>query len=221
MRLRRGQGLLWALGIVILLGLGELALRARYRQLVLPAGGAKPDAVTIVALGDSITAGWPGPPEQAWPARLEARLRAAYPAAAWRVVNAGAPGETAPMGYARFDRSVAAHAPDLTLIAFGLNDCHRYRHALDRWFEARVPVGPERSYLWRALQARVQRISQRLGRTGCAGLRARTDTATVPADDAGGVLRRAGRVDRPHARHREPARPAHHDAHLAAIAGGA
>ena len=43
MRLRRGQGLLWTLGIVILLGLGELALRARYRQLVLPAGGAKSD----------------------------------------------------------------------------------------------------------------------------------------------------------------------------------
>ena len=79
MRLIRRQGLWWALGVVLLLGLGELALRARYRQLVLPAGGAKPDAVTIVALGDSITAGWPGPPEQAWPARLEARLRAAYP----------------------------------------------------------------------------------------------------------------------------------------------
>ena len=81
------------------------------------------------------------------------------------MVNAGVPGETAPMGYARFDRSVAAHAPDVTLIAFGLNDCHRYRHALDRWFEARVPTGPERSYLWRAAQARVQRISQRLGWT--------------------------------------------------------
>ncbi len=163
MRLIRRQGLWWALGVVILLGLGELTLRTRYRQQVLPAGRTKPDAVTIVALGDSITAGWPGPPEQAWPARLEARLRAAYPAAAWRVVNAGVPGETAPMGYARFDRSVAAHAPDLTLIAFGLNDCHRNRHALDRWFEARVPSGPGRSYVWRALQARVARLRRRLG----------------------------------------------------------
>ena len=164
MRLRRGQGLLWTLGIVILLGLVELALRARYRQLVLPAGGAKSAEITIVALGDSITAGWPGSPEQAWPARLEARLRAAYPAAAWRIVNAGAPGNTAPMGYVRFNQEVAAYGPDLVLIAFGLNDCHRARHALDRWFEARVPVGPERSYLWRAMQARVVRIGRQLGR---------------------------------------------------------
>jgi lysophospholipase L1-like esterase len=148
---------LWSLGIVILLVLGELALRARYRQQVLPAGRRKPGEVTIVALGDSITAGWPGPPEQAWPAQLAARLQAAYPAVAWRVVNAGGPGDTAPMGYDRFDRDVAGHAPDVVLIAFGLNDCHRNRHALDRWFEARVPAGPERSYLWRTVQARIGR----------------------------------------------------------------
>lgn len=164
MRQRRGQGLLWTLGIVILLGLGELALRARYRQHTLSAAEAKLTGITIVALGDSITAGWPGSPAQAWPARLQTRLHAEYPAVAWHIVNAGAPGNTAPMGYVRFNQEVAAYGPDLVLIAFGLNDCHRARHALDRWFEARVPVGPERSYLWRSMQARVVRIGRQVGR---------------------------------------------------------
>ena len=164
MRLNRGRGLLWALGIMILLALAELALRARYRQHVLPTGRNNPAGVTLVALGDSITAGWPGPPDQAWPARLAARLRAEFPPVTWRIINAGAPGDTAPMGYARFDRQVAVHGPDIVLIAFGLNDCRRSRHALDLWFAARVPVGRERSYIWRALRARVARIQHRLGR---------------------------------------------------------
>lgn len=163
MRLIRRRGLWWTLGVVLLLGLGELGLRARYRQLVLPVGRRKPAEVTIVALGDSITAGWPGPPDQAWPALLEAHLQVAYPAVAWRVVNAGVPGNTAPMGYARFDRDVAARAPDAVLIAFGLNDCNRARFGFDRRFEAHVPVGPERSYLWRAGQAQAERVGRRLG----------------------------------------------------------
>jgi len=151
------------LAAVLVLSAAELALRARYRRLVLPPEFRHRGKVTVVALGDSITAGWPGPPDQAWPAVIETRLKAAYPVVAWRVLNAGTPGNTAPMGCARFDREVAAHGPDVALIAFGLNDCHRARHALDRWFEARVPDGPELSYVWRALQARVARIGRRLG----------------------------------------------------------
>jgi lysophospholipase L1-like esterase len=146
-----------------LIGAAELALRGRYRRMVLPPEPPLGARITFVALGDSITAGWPGPPDMAWPARIEARLRAAYPDVAWHVVNAGAPGSTAPMGYARFNQEVAAHRPQLTLIAFGLNDCYQGRHALDRWFEARTPSGPGRSYVWRALQARGARISWRLG----------------------------------------------------------
>ena len=128
----------------------------------LPAGPA-PTRCTIVVLGDSIAAGSPGLSDRAWPALLASRLRAEYPNITWQVVNAGVPGSTAPMGYARFDRAVAAHVPDVVLIAFGLNDCHRARHALDLWFEARVPIGPERSYLWRAVQARVARIEPAAG----------------------------------------------------------
>ena len=165
MRLSRRQGLLWSLGIVMLLGLGigELALRARYRQQVLPVARKKPAEVTIVALGDSIAAGWPGSPDQAWPALLEAHLQAAYPGVTWQIVNAGVKGNTAPMGYARFDRDVAAQAPDAVLIAFGLNDCNRARFGLDRWLEASVPTGPERSDLWRSVQAQVERLGRHFG----------------------------------------------------------
>jgi lysophospholipase L1-like esterase len=151
------------LAAVLVLSAAELALRTRYRRRVLPPKPRHRGKVTVAALGDSITAGWPGSPDEAWPALIEARLKTTNPGVAWHVINAGEPGRTAPMGYARFDREVAAHAPDMVLIAFGLNDCHRARHALDRWFEARVPVGPQRSYVWRALLARVARTGRRLG----------------------------------------------------------
>ena len=139
----------------------ELALRARYRSRVLPPSTAtEPGKITIVALGDSITAGPVGAPDDAWPAILAARLRAGYRDVAWQVVNAGVPGDTAALGYARFDQDVAARGPQAVLIAFGLNDCNLARHAMDRWYESRVPVGPEQSYLWRAGQARIERLSR-------------------------------------------------------------
>jgi len=141
----------------------ELALRARYRRRVLPRGGPAAGQVTVVALGDSIVAGAPGPPAHAWPVLLAEHLRAAYPGVAWRVVNAGVSGDTAPQGYARFDRDVAAAGPQIVLIAFGLNDCHPAHHGMDRWFEADLPRGPARSYLFRVLRVRVARWGRRAG----------------------------------------------------------
>ncbi len=149
------------LGPAILLAAAELALRARYRRRALPAAPAGPGAITLVALGDSITA---GSPTASWPAALLARLRADHPRVAWTMVNAGVPGDTAPLGYARFVRDVAAAGPRLVLIGFGLNDCHPARHALDRWYERRLPAGAAGSYLWRAVAARAERLGRRLGR---------------------------------------------------------
>lgn len=151
------------LGAISLLIAAELALHARYRRHVLPPTLREQGYVTIVALGDSITAGWPGPSDQAWPALIEARLGAEYPDVPWQIVNAGAPGNTAPMGYLRFNREVAAHAPQVVLIAFGLNDCNLARHALDRWYERRVPVGAARCYLWRTVAARLERWGRQWG----------------------------------------------------------
>ncbi len=163
MRRREWRWLAVAVGAVTLLGAAELALRARYRQRVLPPTPPAPGTVTLVALGDSITAGTPGDPQAAWPTGLLAHLHASYPDVAWRVVNAGVPGDTAPLGYARFDRDVAAAGPQAVLIAFGLNDCYPDRHGLDRWLEGRLPVGLSRSYVWRAARSRLARLARRLG----------------------------------------------------------
>ena len=94
---------------------------------------------------------------------IQARLNAEYPDITWQVINAGAPGSTAPMGYSRFDREVAAHAPQVVLIAFGLNDCYPSRLALDGWLEDRVPKGLARSYVWRAGWSRLERLGRKLG----------------------------------------------------------
>ncbi len=159
----RWRWLALMVGAALLLATAELALRARYRQRVLPAGPARRGVMTIVALGDSITAGPAGAPAAAWPALLAARLQTGHPDVAWQVVNAGVPGDTAPLGYARFDRDVAARGPQAVLIAFGLNDCNLARHGMDRWYESRTPAGPAQSYLWRAGRVRLERLDQRLG----------------------------------------------------------
>ncbi len=154
----------WALvlGAVLVLTGAEWALRVRYRLRVLPAS-ADDAAVVVVALGDSITAGAPGDRAEAWPTVLAGRLQAAYPSVRWRVVNAGVSGDTAPLGFQRFERDVARHRPDAVLIAFGLNDCNPARYGLDLWFERQVPAGPARSFLWRAMAVRLQRLAGRLG----------------------------------------------------------
>jgi len=146
-------------GVAALLAAAELGLRVRYRLRVLPQT-SEPGTVAVVALGDSIAAGSPGPASDAWPALLAALLRAGHPEVAWRVVNAGVPGNTAPLGYARFDSDVAAADPRLVLIAFGLNDSNPARHGLDRRLEESVPRGMNRSYLWRTLRVRGVRLAR-------------------------------------------------------------
>jgi acyl-CoA thioesterase I len=78
--------------------------------------------VRIVALGDSLTAGFGLPREAAFPARLEAALKAR--GLAVEVVNAGVSGDTASGGLARLDWSVpeGAHA---VIVELGANDALR------------------------------------------------------------------------------------------------
>lgn len=151
------------LGVAVLVAGTELALRVRYRHRALPSSAAKDAGVILVALGDSITAGAPGDRTEAWPARLAAQLQVAYPHVRWRVVNAGVSGDTAVLGYHRFDSDVARNGPDGVLIAFGLNDCNPARYGLDLWLERQVPDGLTRSFLWRAIAVRLQRLAGRLG----------------------------------------------------------
>lgn len=85
-----------------------------------PALAAEP--VKIVALGDSLTAGFNLPAEDAFPAKLAAALKAKGIAAT--VANAGVSGDTASGGLARLDWSV----PDGTqavILELGANDALR------------------------------------------------------------------------------------------------
>ena len=76
----------------------------------------------ILAFGDSITAGFGLAPEEAFPARLEARLRAQGIAA--KVVNAGVAGDTTAGGLARLDWALA-DKPDVVILELGANDALR------------------------------------------------------------------------------------------------
>jgi acyl-CoA thioesterase-1 len=82
-------------------------------------GGAAPEAPVIVALGDSLTAGLGLPQDQAFPAQLEAALKARGIAA--RVVDAGVSGDTAAAGLARLDWALPDDA-SAVIIELGAND---------------------------------------------------------------------------------------------------
>ncbi len=86
------------------------------------AAPAAAQSLAVLAFGDSLTAGFGLPVEAAFPARLEARLRADGIAA--RVVNAGVSGDTTTAGLARLDWALA-EKPDIVILELGANDALR------------------------------------------------------------------------------------------------
>jgi acyl-CoA thioesterase-1 len=90
-----------------------------------PAPAPQGPQVHIVALGDSLFAGYGLRAEEAYPVRLEAALRAHGVNAS--VINAGVSGDTTEDGLARlqFTLSSQAQAPDMVLISLGGNDMLR------------------------------------------------------------------------------------------------
>lgn len=76
----------------------------------------------ILALGDSLTAGYGLPAEDGFTARLEAALEAAGVPAT--VVNGGVSGDTSAGGLARVDW-LMAEKPDLVIVELGANDALR------------------------------------------------------------------------------------------------
>lgn len=85
-----------------------------------PASRAQPAfAGTIVAVGDSLTAGYGVNEADAYPAQLEKKLQAAgFP---WRVVNAGISGETSSGTLSRV-AWVLKLKPDIAILETGAND---------------------------------------------------------------------------------------------------
>jgi acyl-CoA thioesterase I len=79
----------------------------------------RPDEGTIVAMGNSLTAGLGVPEEQAYPAQLEALLRSnGY---RFRVVNAGISGETSSGALSRTAWTLTLK-PDIVILETGAND---------------------------------------------------------------------------------------------------
>jgi acyl-CoA thioesterase-1 len=93
------------------------ATAARAAQAAAAAGPLK-----IVALGDSLTAGFGLPEDKAFPAKLQTVLRGkGYDVT---VINAGASGDTASGGLARLDWSVP-EGTDAVILELGANDALR------------------------------------------------------------------------------------------------
>lgn len=83
---------------------------------------ADPRPISILVLGDSLTAGFGLDPAQAYPALLENKLRrAGYDV---KVINAGVSGDTTADGLARLDW-VLQERPDAVILALGANDALR------------------------------------------------------------------------------------------------
>lgn len=116
-----------------------LKLFAALALVVLTAAGAAAAPVTVLALGDSLTAGLGVGPSEAFPARLEAALKAKGHDV--RVINAGVSGDTAADGAARLDWALAEPV-DAVIVELGANDALRglpvaqAEQALDRLLAA-------------------------------------------------------------------------------------
>ena len=80
------------------------------------------DEVTVVAFGDSLTAGYGLDPRDVFPVRLEHALREKGIAA--RVINAGVSGDTTAGGLARLDWSLSSK-PAVMILQLGGNDALR------------------------------------------------------------------------------------------------
>jgi len=79
-------------------------------------------AVRILVLGDSLAAGYGLPADQAFPARLEARLK--QDGFDVVLINAGVSGDTSAGGRARLDWALADR-PDIVIVELGANDALR------------------------------------------------------------------------------------------------
>ncbi|MCA0317515.1 MAG: arylesterase [Proteobacteria bacterium] len=87
-----------------------------------PAEAQAPREIRIVALGDSLTAGYQLPPGDAFPVKLQAALRARGHAVS--VENAGVSGDTSTGGLERLDWAIGDDV-DAVILELGANDALR------------------------------------------------------------------------------------------------
>ena len=80
-----------------------------------PGADALPAGATVLALGDSITAGVGAPAEASYPTQLAA-------ATGWNVINGGVSGDTSAQALQRLPALLAEHRPALVIVSIGGND---------------------------------------------------------------------------------------------------
>lgn len=87
------------------------------------ASAATEPAHTILIMGDSLSAGYGLPQDDAWPTLLERRLKTTSSAGRnYRVVNASISGETTAGGRSRLPALLDRHHPDIVILELGAND---------------------------------------------------------------------------------------------------
>ena len=72
----------------------------------------------LVALGDSITYGYPFSPADSWVEALRQKTR-------WQVINAGLSGDTLADMFSRLKQDVLAYHPDIVTLMGGTNDIYQ------------------------------------------------------------------------------------------------
>ena len=114
----------WAYGPAFrLVNLGRRAAVAVFCATLLLASATPSMAATkLLALGDSLTAGFGLAPEQGFTTRLQLALQA--DGRKIEIINAGISGDTTAGGLARLDWALADH-PDFALVELGANDALR------------------------------------------------------------------------------------------------
>ena len=105
-------------GLLVLLGCGEKSSPSSAPKP--PADRSQTYTGTIVAMGDSLTAGLRVAEEDAYPAQLARRLQAA--GYTYRVVNAGVSGETSSGAWSRIEWVLQSLQPDIVILETGAND---------------------------------------------------------------------------------------------------
>jgi len=81
--------------------------------------GTRPADKILVVLGDSLSAGFGVDPSEAWPARIQEKIREA--GLPWKLVNAGLSGDTSAGGLRRLDW-ILRRPVDALLLELGSND---------------------------------------------------------------------------------------------------
>lgn len=103
----------------VVLCIGWLSWGMSAAETAAQSSGTRPADKILVVLGDSLSAGFGVDPSEAWPARIQEKIREA--GLPWKLVNAGLSGDTSAGGLRRLDW-ILRRPVDALLLELGSND---------------------------------------------------------------------------------------------------